>query len=147
MAICSALSRTSARTGTTVLAAGAAALLMFSLTSCSADTADAAGNDAAGVRFAEDSEVAKSDRVKVMAETMVPGAPIVVSDTLPAELKTQLTEVLGEVTIDDIIASGVTSADTQAFRDTFFATEPVDDQHYDTIRDICVKTSASQCQG
>jgi phosphonate transport system substrate-binding protein len=99
------------------------------------------------VGFAEDSEVAKSDRVKVIAETLVPGAPIVVSDTLPAELKTQLTEVLGEVTIDDIIASGVTSADTQAFRDTFFATEPVDDQYYDTIRDICVKTSASQCQG
>ncbi|WP_233197642.1 phosphate/phosphite/phosphonate ABC transporter substrate-binding protein [Cryobacterium sp. Y57] len=317
MAIRSAFSRTSTRTGTTVLAAGAAALLLFSLTSCSADTADAAGNDAAGARyavdentlvfgvvpdsvdtqtnyqplmdyieqetgknveyhestdyaalieaaiagkidvasfsgftyitatnngaaitpissivttegeapgyysqaivpvesnissleefagkkvcfvdpsstsgylfpsynlleagvdpvsdvtpvfagkhdvsvqkvgeekecdvgFAEDSEVAKSDRVKVIAETLVPGAPIVVSDTLPAELKTQLTEVLGEVTIDDIIASGVTSADTQAFRDTFFATEPVDDQYYDTIRDICVKTSASQCQG
>ncbi|WP_240607369.1 phosphate/phosphite/phosphonate ABC transporter substrate-binding protein [Cryobacterium aureum] len=99
------------------------------------------------VGFAEDSEVAKSDKVKVIAETMVPGAPIVVSDTLPAELKTQLAEVLGEVTIDDIIASGVTSADTQAFRDTFYATEPVDDQYYDTIRDICVKTSASQCQG
>ncbi|WP_241987597.1 phosphate/phosphite/phosphonate ABC transporter substrate-binding protein [Cryobacterium sp. TMT1-66-1] len=99
------------------------------------------------VGFAEDSEVAKSDKVKVIAETMVPGAPIVVSDTLPAELKTQLTEVLGQVTIDDIIASGVTSADTQAFRDTFYATEPVDDKYYDTIRDICVKTSASQCQG
>ena len=99
------------------------------------------------VGFAEDSEVAKSDKVKVIAETMVPGAPIVVSDTLPAELKTQLGEVLGKVTIDDIIASGVTSADTQAFRDTFYATEPVDDQYYDTIRDICVKTSASQCQG
>ena len=99
------------------------------------------------VGFAEDSEVAKSDKVKVIAETMVPGAPIVVSDTLPTELKTQLTEVLGQVTIDDIIASGVTSADTQAFRDTFYATEPVDDKYYDTIRDICVKTSASQCQG
>ncbi|MBG6214416.1 phosphonate transport system substrate-binding protein [Cryobacterium sp. CAN_C3] len=99
------------------------------------------------VGFAEDSEVAKSDQVKVIAETMVPGAPIVVSDTLPAELKTRLAAVLGEVTIEDIIASGVKSADTQAFRDTFYATEPVDDQYYDTIRDICVKTSAAQCQG
>jgi len=98
------------------------------------------------VGFAEDSEVAKSDKVKVISETTVPGAPIVVSDTLPDELKAQLTEALGEVTIDEIIASGVASADTQAFRDTFFATEPVDDQYYDTIRDICVKTSAAQCQ-
>ncbi len=98
------------------------------------------------VGFAEDSEVAKSDKVKVITDTMVPGAPIVVSDTLPAELKTQLTQALGQVTIDDIINSGVTSADTQAFRDTFYATEPVDDQYYDTIRDICAKTSATQCQ-
>ena len=97
--------------------------------------------------FAEDSEVDKSDQVKVIAETMVPGAPIVVSDTLPDELKSTLTEVLAEVTIDDIIAAGIESADTQAFRDTFYATEPVDDEYYDTIRDICVKTSASQCQG
>lgn len=97
--------------------------------------------------FAEDSEVAKSDKVEVIAETMVPGAPIVVSDTLPEELKTQLTEILGEVTIDQIIESGVESADSDAFRSVFFATLPVDDAYYDTIRDICEKTEAEQCQG
>lgn len=96
--------------------------------------------------FAEDSEVAKSDKVKVIAETMVPGAPIVVSDTLPAELKTMLTDILAEVTIDDIIASGIDSADTDAFRSVFFATSPVDDKYYDTIRDICEITNAKQCQ-
>ncbi|MCM3657354.1 phosphate/phosphite/phosphonate ABC transporter substrate-binding protein [Agromyces mediolanus] len=97
--------------------------------------------------FAEDSEVAKSDQVKVVAETMVPGAPIVVSNSLPAELKTQITELLGEVTIDDIIASGVQSADSDGFRSVFFETKPVDDAYYDTIRDICKKTNAEQCQG
>jgi len=97
--------------------------------------------------FAEDSEVEKSDKVKVIAETMVPGAPIVVSDTLPDELKTQLTGILAEVTIDDIIAAGIDSADSDGFRSVFHATSPVDDAYYDTIRDICEKTNAEQCQG
>ncbi|WP_022892760.1 phosphate/phosphite/phosphonate ABC transporter substrate-binding protein [Agromyces subbeticus] len=97
--------------------------------------------------FAEDSEVEKSDKVEVVAETMVPGAPIVMSNTLPEELKTQLVGILGEVTIDDIIAAGIDSADSDAFRSAFFATSPVDDAYYDTIRDICEKTNAEQCQG
>ncbi|MCD2440804.1 phosphate/phosphite/phosphonate ABC transporter substrate-binding protein [Agromyces sp. SYSU K20354] len=97
--------------------------------------------------FAEDSEVAKSDRVEIVAETMVPGAPIVVSNTLPEELAAQITDVLGEVTIDDIIAAGITSADSDGFRSVFFETKPVDDAYYDTIRDICEKTDAEQCQG
>ncbi|UNK71525.1 phosphate/phosphite/phosphonate ABC transporter substrate-binding protein [Microbacterium sp. H1-D42] len=98
------------------------------------------------VGFAEDSEVAKSDKVKVIAETMVPGAPLVYSDNLPDELKTQLTDLLAEVTIDQIIESGVTSADSDGFRSVFFETKPVDDSYYDVIRDICKKTNASQCQ-
>ena len=97
--------------------------------------------------FAEDSEVEKSDKVEVIAETMVPGAPIVMSNTLPAELQTQLTEILSEVTIDEIIAAGIDSADSDGFRSVFFATSPVDDAYYDTIRDICEKTNAEQCQG
>ncbi|MCT9820932.1 phosphate/phosphite/phosphonate ABC transporter substrate-binding protein [Microbacterium sp. W1N] len=96
--------------------------------------------------FAEDSEVEKSDKVKVIAETMVPGAPIVESATLPDELKQQLRDILSEVTIDEIIASGVTSADSDGFRSVFYATKPVDDAYYDTIRDICEKTNAKQCQ-
>lgn len=98
------------------------------------------------VGFAEDSEVVKSDKVDVIAETMVPGAPLVYSDNLPDELKTELADLLAEVTIDDIIAAGITSADSEGFRSVFFATEPVDDAYYDVIRDICKKTDASQCQ-
>src|SRR5690606_23783350 len=54
------------------------------------------------VGFAEDSEVAKSDKVKVIAETMVPGAPLVYADALPDDVKKTLTDALAEVTIDDI---------------------------------------------
>ena len=97
--------------------------------------------------FAEDSEVEKSDTVKVIAETMVPGAPLVYSSSLPDDVATQLVDALGEVTIDDIIAAGIDSADSDAFRSVFFATKPVDDAYYDLIRDICAETEAEQCQG
>ena len=97
--------------------------------------------------FAEDSEVEKSDKVKVIAETMVPGAPLVYSSSLPDDVAQQLVDALGEVTIDDIIAAGIDSADSDAFRSVFFATKPVDDAYYDLIRDICAETEAEQCQG
>ncbi|TKJ99142.1 phosphate/phosphite/phosphonate ABC transporter substrate-binding protein [Plantibacter flavus] len=96
--------------------------------------------------FAEDSEVEKNDGVKVIARTMVPGAPIVESDSLPTDVKEKLEKALSEVTIDQIIDSGVKSADSDAFRATFYGTSPVDDAYYDTIRDICKKTNAKQCQ-
>lgn len=96
--------------------------------------------------FAEDSEVAKSDAVKIVAETMVPGAPLVYSSTLPEDVATQLRDALAEVTIDDIIAAGIDSADSDSFRSVFFATKPVDDKYYDLIRDICEKTEAEQCK-
>ncbi|WP_407341348.1 phosphate/phosphite/phosphonate ABC transporter substrate-binding protein [Pengzhenrongella phosphoraccumulans] len=96
--------------------------------------------------FAEDSEVAKSDGVTSILQTQVPGAPIVVSDTLPADVKAQLTDTLSRVTVDEIIASGIDSADTDAFRSVFYATAPVDDAYYDLIRDICKATQAEQCK-
>ena len=42
------------------------------------------------VGFAEDSEVEKSDAVKVIDETMVPGAPLVYSSTLPDDVAQKL---------------------------------------------------------
>lgn len=98
------------------------------------------------VGFAEDSEVAKSDAVKIVAETMVPGAPLVYSSTLPADVATQLVDGLKEVTVDDIVAAGIQGADTEAFRSVFYSTEPVDDAYYDLIRDICKATEAEQCK-
>lgn len=96
--------------------------------------------------FAEDSEVAKSDKVEVIARTMVPGAPIVESNTLPDDVKDKLREILSEVTADDIVAAGIDSADSDGFRSVFYATTPVDDEYYDQIRDICEATDATQCQ-
>ncbi|MFZ4895581.1 phosphate/phosphite/phosphonate ABC transporter substrate-binding protein [Plantibacter sp. Mn2098] len=96
--------------------------------------------------FAEDSEVAKSDKVKVIDKTMVPGAPIVVSTALPQDVRDTLTKTLSQVTIDQIIKAGIKNADSDAFRATFYATSPVDDKYYDTIRDICKKTNAKQCK-
>jgi phosphonate transport system substrate-binding protein len=99
------------------------------------------------VGFAEDSEVEKSDAVKVIDETMVPGAPLVFASALPEEVSQKLIDGLAEVTIDDIIAAGIDSADSDSFRSVFFETKPVDDAYYDLIRDICKETEAEQCQG
>jgi len=98
------------------------------------------------VGFAEDSEVEKSDAVKVIDETMVPGAPLVYSSTLPDDVSKKLIDGLSEITIDDIIAAGIDGADTDAFRSVFYATKPVDDAYYDLIRDICEETEAEQCK-
>jgi phosphonate transport system substrate-binding protein len=96
--------------------------------------------------FAEDSEVEKSDEVRVIERTMVPGAPIVMSGNLPQTVKDQLRDILDEVTIDQIIDSGISSANEDGFRSVFYATKPVDDAYYEVVRDICVKTGAEQCQ-
>jgi len=96
--------------------------------------------------FAEDSEVAKSDKVTVVDKTMVPGAPLVYNSALPKETADKVVTALKEITIDDIVKSGVKNADSDAFKATFYATKPVDDKYYDIIRDICDKTKADQCK-
>ncbi|WP_295010482.1 phosphate/phosphite/phosphonate ABC transporter substrate-binding protein [uncultured Microbacterium sp.] len=96
--------------------------------------------------FAEDSEVAKSDKVTVVDKTMVPGAPIVFHSTLPKDVSAKVVTALKQVTIDDIVKAGVKNADSDAFKATFYATKPVDDAYYDIVRDICEKTKADQCK-
>jgi len=96
--------------------------------------------------FAEDSEVEKSDAVEMIDEQMVPGAPIVESDSLPDDVKQQLQDILSNVTADDMVEAGIEGADSEGFRSVFFETTPVDDAYYDEIRDICEKTNATQCQ-
>ena len=96
--------------------------------------------------FAEDSEVAKSDKVTVVDKTMVPGAPLVYNTALPKETADKVVTALKEITIDDIVKAGVKNADSDAFKATFYATKPVDDKYYDIIRDICDKTKADQCK-
>ncbi|MFO7690453.1 MAG: phosphate/phosphite/phosphonate ABC transporter substrate-binding protein [Cryobacterium sp.] len=97
--------------------------------------------------FAEESEVEKSEAVRIIAETIVPGAPITLSDTLPDDLTAQLRELLVDISVDDIVAAGIESADTDYFRTSFLETVAVDSTYYDTIRDLCEETGASQCEG
>ncbi|MDR1393642.1 MAG: phosphate/phosphite/phosphonate ABC transporter substrate-binding protein [Bifidobacteriaceae bacterium] len=96
--------------------------------------------------FAEDSEAEKSDAVRVIQKTMVPGAPIVMAGGLPQDIKDKLRSILSEVTVDDMVASGIESAGQEGFRSVFYGTKPVDDAYYETIRDICAKTGAEQCK-
>ncbi|AWG00490.1 phosphate/phosphite/phosphonate ABC transporter substrate-binding protein [Clavibacter michiganensis subsp. insidiosus] len=96
--------------------------------------------------FAEDSEVAKFDKVTVIGKVMVPGAPIVESDTLPDDVKQQLKDALANVTVDQMVAAGITSADSADFRSSFSATTPVDDSYYDQVRQTCETTKSAQCQ-
>jgi len=96
--------------------------------------------------FAEDSEVARSSAVRVVDRTKVPGAPVVYSSLLPAEVQATLRDALSSVTIDEIIDAGIAGADSPAFRSVFAALSPVDDSVYDLIREICDKTGAKQCQ-
>jgi phosphonate transport system substrate-binding protein len=95
--------------------------------------------------FAEDVEVEKNKDVKVVDRTLVPGAPIVVANHLPDDAQKELTDLLKEVSVDDIVKAGVKSADTDAFRQVFAGTAPVDDEYYDQIRTLCKETKAEQC--
>ena len=96
--------------------------------------------------FAEDQEVAKSSAVTVVNRTHVPGAPMVISDNLPAELQQTLREALTDLTIDQIIAEGITTADSDSFRSVFAALTPVADADYEMIRQICQEVQAEQCK-
>lgn len=98
------------------------------------------------VGFAEDVAVENQPGLKVIARTMVPGEPIVVSDALPAELKNKLIDGLKNVTIEQLRAAGIPGADSDAFQAVFHAMSPVDDKYYDQIRDLCKATHAPQCQ-
>ena len=96
--------------------------------------------------FAEDSVAEHQEGVKIVGKTKVPGAPMVVSNTLPAELKTTIIDGLSNITIEDIQKAGIKNADSEGFVKTFYALAPVDDKYYDVIRDICETTNAKQCQ-
>ncbi|MDR3359756.1 MAG: phosphate/phosphite/phosphonate ABC transporter substrate-binding protein [Bifidobacteriaceae bacterium] len=96
--------------------------------------------------FAEDSEVVKSDEVRVIDSTHVPGSPLVISSALPTEVKDKLRDALSQVTREEIVAAGVEGADSDGFRSVFAATEPVDDAFYDIIRDMCREAEVDHCQ-
>lgn len=95
--------------------------------------------------FAEDVAVEAQQGLKVINKTFVVGAPMTLSDVLPADLKQKLTSGLQNVTIDQIKGAGIANADSENFKKTFYALAPVDDAKYDIIRDLCKQTKAAAC--
>ena len=70
---------------------------------------------------------------------LVPGSPIVISDTLPASLKKKLTSVLSTVTADDITGAGVTES-----VDDFYGILPETKDFYQPIYDGCADAGIKQ---
>ncbi|MER7281136.1 phosphate/phosphite/phosphonate ABC transporter substrate-binding protein [Dactylosporangium sp. NPDC000244] len=97
--------------------------------------------------FAEDVAVEAQKGLKVINKTFVIGAPMTLSDALPADLKQKLVSGLQNVTIDQIKSAGIAGADSDNFKKTFYALAPVDDAKYDIIRDLCKQTKAAACNG
>ncbi|GHJ47233.1 phosphate-import protein PhnD [Catellatospora sp. TT07R-123] len=95
--------------------------------------------------FAEDVAVEAQPGLKVVSKTFVVGAPMVVSDGLPATLKQKIVDGLRNLTIDQIQAAGIANADSDNFKKTFYALAPVDDAKYNVIRELCQTTKATAC--
>ena len=117
----------------------------------------AVANGQCDVGFAEDAESeAKGSGVSVVKDAatagdgkgrqLVPGSPIVISDTLPAALKTKLSSILSTVSPKTITAAGVTTP----IDPTFFGILPETASFYDPITSGCAqpdikKAAASVC--
>lgn len=81
--------------------------------------------------------------LEVIDRFEVPGSPIVISTDLPRDMQQLLREQLSRVSLEDIEAQGIKVTD--AFRGYLYALEPVTDDYYDGVRDVCELTQASQC--
>ena len=105
-----------------------------------------AGAKGKKVCFVEDSVVdpaaAKGD-VTVIGKQYVPGGPLAISTTLPADVQTKLTGVLQGATLDAIKGSGVTLTD--GFTKGFFGAQKVDASYYKSITDLCTSIPSAKC--
>jgi len=97
------------------------------------------------VGFAEDAAAeASGSGVDVISKTLVPGGPIVVSAALPQSIKDELTDILGNITIDDITAEGIPVTDD--FKSAFAYTEVVDPKEfYADVQWVCDNIAAAKC--
>jgi phosphonate transport system substrate-binding protein len=98
------------------------------------------------VGFAEDSVVTpavKKGDVTVLGKSYVPGGPLAVSTTLPADVKAKLTTVLQGATVPAIKKAGVSMTD--GFTTTYFGVHTETDTYYDGIRDLCTAIPAAEC--
>ncbi|WP_433273804.1 phosphate/phosphite/phosphonate ABC transporter substrate-binding protein [Pseudonocardia xinjiangensis] len=98
------------------------------------------------VGFAEDTvvdpAVAKGE-VTVIGKEYVPGGPLAISTTLPADAQAKLTAALQGATLDAIKASGVPL--TEGFTQGYFGAQKEDASYYKSISDLCTSIPAAKC--
>lgn len=82
--------------------------------------------------------------LEVIDRAIIPGAPMVMSSTLPQDVQDMLLSSLQNVDLADLEAEGIEITDV--FRDYFFEMAPVEDSYYDAVRTVCEETGAAQCQ-
>lgn len=86
----------------------------------------------------------KEGDLEVINRVTVPGAPLVMSTNLPADVQDSLKESLQSITRDGIEAEGIEITD--AFAAYFYEIVPVEDSYYDSVRKVCEQTGAAQCK-
>lgn len=99
------------------------------------------------VGFAEDSEAEDPTinlgKTTTIDKQLVPGGPIVYSDTLPQSVKDTLQSALSNVTLADIQGAGITVTDS--FTKAFYGALPETKDFYKGIYDICSQIPAAAC--
>lgn len=98
------------------------------------------------VGFAEDTvaePAAEKGEVNVVGKELVVGGPLTVSDALPDDVKKKLTDVIQNVTVEDIEGAGIEL--TEGFKTGFFGVETVDVEYYNGLFDLCDSIAAANC--
>jgi phosphonate transport system substrate-binding protein len=96
--------------------------------------------------FAEDTvadAAAKQGQVTVIGKEYVPGGPLSISTTLPADVQAKLTPVLQGATVEAIKGAGVTLTD--GFTKNYFGAQKEDESYYKPIADLCSSIPAAKC--
>jgi phosphonate transport system substrate-binding protein len=109
-------------------------------------SAQAVASGQCDVGFAEDSIVepqAAAGQLTVVGKEYVPGGPLSISSTLPADVKAKLTTALQGASLDAIKASGVPMTD--GFTKGYFGAQPEDVSYYKGIADLCDSIAAAKC--
>jgi phosphonate transport system substrate-binding protein len=109
-------------------------------------SAQAVASGQCDVGFAEDSiaePAADAGEVAVIGKEYVPGGPLSISSTLPADVKEKLTAALQGASLEAIQASGVEMTD--GFTKGYFGAQAEDASYYESIADLCDSIAAAKC--
>ncbi|WOP18809.1 phosphate/phosphite/phosphonate ABC transporter substrate-binding protein [Raineyella sp. LH-20] len=109
-------------------------------------SAQAIASGQCDVGFAEDTEaepVVSSGKAKLITKEYVPGGPLSISSTLPADVKTKLSDTLSGASVEAITASGVPLTD--GFKEGYFGAKKEDAAYYTSITNLCTSIPAAKC--